>query len=212
MEWTDWHEKHSDKIELVAGIDCWIWKAGQGGHGYGRVKYIDRAEYAHRAAYIEAGGNFDAGNIVRHKCGNRSCVRPSHLQAGTHADNARDMSEMFQARGSSSLATVKGIRKDYAEGMSLNDLSNKYDMAQGSIVQVATGRVYSTIAPETIVPPNRFPRKLDAEKAELIREMIANGATQSSIAKKFNVAQSVVSRINTGSRWAATQDKLEHLL
>jgi hypothetical protein len=201
-EWTDWHEKHSDKIELVAGIDCWIWNAAQGGGGYGRVRYIDRAEFAHRAAFIEAGGDFSAGNIVRHMCGNRLCVRPSHLKAGTQADNSRDMSEMFQSKCSTSLPTVLGIRKDYAAGMPLSEISSKYNMAQGSIVQVASGRVYRTIAPETIVKPNRFPRKLDPEKAEIIRQMIADGATQSSIAKKFSVAQSVVSRINTGARWA----------
>lgn len=203
MEWTGWHEKHSDKIELVAGIDCWIWTGATGGRGYGRVKYADRAEFAHRAAYIEAGGNFAAGNIVRHMCGVHYCVRPGHLVAGTSKENAEDTSRMFRCKRSSSLQVVLGIRQDYAAGMSLSDLSEKYGMAHGSIVQVASGRVYSQIAPETAVKPNRFPRKLDEAKTDEIRGLLAKGIPQSAIAKQFNVAQSLVSRINTGTRRAS---------
>ena len=202
MEWTSWHEQHSDKIELVAGIDCWIWTGATGGGGYGRVRYIDRAEFAHRAAFIEAGGDFSAGNIVRHMCGAHYCVRPSHLVAGTSKENAEDTSRMFRCSGSSSPQVVLGIRRDYAAGMPLADLSEKYGMAHGSVVQVATGRVYAQIAPETAVKPNRFPRKLDAGKVAEIRGLLAQGVTQRHIAAQFDVAGSVISRINTGARWA----------
>lgn len=212
MEWTNWHEKHAEKIELIPGIDCWIWVGASGGHGYGRVSYNGVSEFAHRASYIEAGGNFDAGNIVRHMCGVPYCIRPGHLVAGTSKENAEDTSRMFQCGRSTSFETVTGIRHDYKMGMSLADLSQKYGMSQGSIIQVSSGRVYAKIAPETAIKPNRFPRKLDAEKAAQIHALIAQGIPQSRIAKQFDIAQSVVSRINTGARWAGTQDKLARLL
>jgi transposase len=202
MEWTDWHEKHTDKIALIAGVDCWVWTGATGGGGYGRVKYKDGPEFAHRAAFMEAGGNFSQGNIVRHKCGVRYCVRPGHLEAGTSKQNGEDTSRMFMCHKSKSMETVLGIRADYAAGMSLPRLARKYGMSEGSVVQIASGRAYSTVAPETAVKPNRFPRKLDHKKADEIRLLISQGLSQSKIAERFGVAQSVISRINTGSRWA----------
>ena len=44
--WTEWHDQHANKIELIAGIDCWIWSGGRGGRGYGRVKYAGQPEFA----------------------------------------------------------------------------------------------------------------------------------------------------------------------
>ncbi|MFH5773550.1 HNH endonuclease [Paracoccus sp. NGMCC 1.201697] len=201
MEWTSWHEKHSDKIELVAGIDCWIWIGAQGSHGYGRVSYHRKSSAAHRVAFIESGGSFQDGNLVRHLCGNPFCVRPAHLKAGTPKDNAQDTSKMFRCKGSQSPAVIFGVRTSYSEGMPLQEISRLYGLAQGSIVQIATGRVYSEVLPDMAVKPNRTPRKLDREKAGIIRARIANGERQAALAKEFNVASSAISRINTGKRW-----------
>lgn len=62
--------------------------------GYGRfawrVKWkIERAQ-AHCVSYELEYGDIPTGEIVRHMCDNRRCVRPSHLTSGTKKDNAED--------------------------------------------------------------------------------------------------------------------------
>lgn len=201
-EWTEWHEKHQDKIALVAGVDCWIW-TGCAVNDYGRVKYGKSAEYAHRAAFVEAGGTFDAGPIVRHLCGNAGCVRPGHLAAGTHADNGKDAALMFTAgRGRLSEAEVLAIRRLYAEGVPLGKIAEQFKIAYGTVYPIVVGKSYRHVQAGTS-RANRVPRKLDRQSAVEIRRLALDGEmTQSAIAQKFNVAQSVVARIKSGGRWA----------
>jgi hypothetical protein len=49
--------------------------------------------------------------VIRHKCDNPVCVRPSHLEIGTDADNNRDMA--VRKRGAHSKAGLPyGVYRD----------------------------------------------------------------------------------------------------
>lgn len=202
-EWTNWHEQHSGRVELIPGVDCWVWVGGSGKRGYGRVRHKGRGEYAHRAAYIEAGGDFANGPVVRHICGNRLCVRPSHLKSGTKAENNKDTAEMFMTNSPLSPDCVRGIRLDYNSGMPLLEIASKYGIAWGSVYPIVSFKSFRHFDPDLAGSHKiRRPRKLTREMAAEIRRRIESGdGPQSKLATEFNVAQSVISRIYTGVRW-----------
>lgn len=45
----------------------------------------------HRHVYEEMFGEIPDGLVVRHKCDNRGCINPEHMELGTSKDNSQDM-------------------------------------------------------------------------------------------------------------------------
>jgi len=68
--------------------DCELWMGAIDSHGYGVKRFWGKARKAHRVVFFLANGWWP--EVVRHKCENRSCVNPDHLEGGTQADNIRD--------------------------------------------------------------------------------------------------------------------------
>ena len=203
-EWTTWHVRHSSKIELVPGIDCWVWTAATGAGGYGRVSLRGSPEMAHRAAYEAASGPIPKGKVIRHKCGNRMCVRTSHLQIGTKADNARDTAEMFMTVTKLTASDVRGIRDDYNHGLPISDISRRYGIAFGSVYPIVCYKSFSWIDPDKKGQhKRRIVTRLNKSNVADIKTMLRKGdLSQRQIADIFGVRPSLISRINTGDRWA----------
>lgn len=203
IEWTTWHNRHERKIELVPGIDCWIWIAGTGAGGYGRVSLGGRPEMAHRAAYMAANGSIPTGMLVRHMCGNRMCVRPGHLKVGTKADNARDTAEMFMTVSNLDKEAVRSIRRDYDNGLPLLEIAEKHGIAFGSVYPIVCYKSFDWIDPDKRGQHKlRAPRRLNKAIASEIKKLIRMGEmSQRQIANIYNVRESLISRIKTGDRW-----------
>lgn len=71
---------------------CWTWQ-GQTTNGYGRFSVGQRNLYAHRFAFEFFNGPIPDDYEIDHLCLERSCVRPSHLEAVTaHENNMRSNS------------------------------------------------------------------------------------------------------------------------
>jgi hypothetical protein len=67
---------------------CWIWLGGTcNGYGWFFVGSGRRQVYAHRWAWEDANGEIPEGLEVDHLCRERRCVRPSHLDVVTSAEN-----------------------------------------------------------------------------------------------------------------------------
>lgn len=66
---------------LVDGRGCWLWTGATNNSGYGTVTIGERRLMAHRAMYEDVRGPIPPGHVLDHLCRQRSCVRPSHLEA-----------------------------------------------------------------------------------------------------------------------------------
>ncbi len=77
--------------KVLIGNGCWDWTAGKTADGYGSFRLGASAERAPRVAWRLWHGEDPGHRLVLHGCDRPSCVRPSHLRLGTHADNVQDM-------------------------------------------------------------------------------------------------------------------------
>lgn len=75
--------------KVAGGESCWIWLATIDRHGYGTFYMDGRNIPAHRASFLLAGHPIPSGLELDHLCRVRSCVRPSHLEPVTRAENIR---------------------------------------------------------------------------------------------------------------------------
>lgn len=91
---------------LLASVDtssdggCWEWTASCNDDGYGHLRVNGKLPKVHRLVYENFVGPIATGQVVRHRCDNPPCARPTHLVIGTSVDNAMDTVERgrhFQA-------------------------------------------------------------------------------------------------------------------
>lgn len=69
--------------------ECWPW-LGAMRNNYGAIKHKGKVLSAHRVAYVITNGDPGEKMLVGHKCDNRACCNPAHLEAITVTKNNRD--------------------------------------------------------------------------------------------------------------------------
>lgn len=140
----------------VAATDeaCWNWQGAIAGSGYGSfcVPEMDfRSVSSHRIAYRLACGEWPGDKLlVRHKCDNRKCVNPFHLETGTHLDNSKDMLDrgrqahrvqVGEQNYNSKLtqSDVAEIRAMFLLGFRNTAIAKRFGVNQATISRIRTG-------------------------------------------------------------------------
>ena len=82
-----------DPDTFFEGTPCWEWQGttsgeGRGGH-YGRISIDGFTSAVHRVVYMLVHGYVHPKRQIDHRCENRICCNPLHLEDVTHKTNQR---------------------------------------------------------------------------------------------------------------------------
>jgi len=76
--------------KLVPQSECLVWTGLLDAKGYGRFRGPDNTKvFVHRFAYMRKHSPIPEGLVIDHKCRNRACCNPDHLEPVTNEENIR---------------------------------------------------------------------------------------------------------------------------
>ena len=133
-----------DRVAFVPESGCWLWVGTLDSKGYGVIKLSSRQYKAHRLSY-EIFVFPPEDSLICHKCDTPSCVNPSHLFAGTPADNMMDKknkgrSSRFpgETNPMSKLSEIQ-VRKIRQDGRNQYVIAAEYGISQGYVSRIKSG-------------------------------------------------------------------------
>lgn len=87
-------QKRLESHIKIKSNGCWEWTGHTTCNGYGIIQLGGRLHRkrtrAHKVAYELYMGPIPEGMLVLHKCDNKLCVNPEHLELGDHSKNLKD--------------------------------------------------------------------------------------------------------------------------
>ena len=103
----------------VSDEGCWEWQGYRSTSGYGRVSTgrsdTAKQEQTHRVTFEYATGIKPGEMVIHHKCANKACCNPEHLQLATQHENTAEMHarRSFEARIQSLEEALKSVAPDH---------------------------------------------------------------------------------------------------
>ena len=135
--------RHADKFSAEPMSGCWLWTAAIDKNGYGMLWDGKRMDRAHRLFYASASGQSVLGINVLHYCDTPACVNPSHLHAGTQAENLKERTQRGRSGKRLNQATADHIRLQLALGRSQRWIAEFWGVSQRLVWSIAKGRVWN---------------------------------------------------------------------
>lgn len=153
------------KVDVRGPDECWPWKAGTDGAGYGKLKVDGRDVSSHRIACEITHGPIPSGLFALHSCDNPPCCNPAHLSPGTRRKNLVEAVER-QRRPSSLRGTHPRAKLTSEEAETIRS---------SSFPGVVLARQFG-VAKSTITFIRKGPSEALRERRRVRREAVLSGA------------------------------------
>lgn len=115
--------------------DCVIWRQSCQPSGYGQTFHNGKVSYAHRVAYERANGPIPDDLTVHHRCENRRCVNPEHMELLRRDEHAGG-----RGHGKLLLEQAGEIKRLLADGWSVPWIAEAYGVSRTLVIYIRQGK------------------------------------------------------------------------
>lgn len=163
---------------------------------------------AHRAVHLTFNGPLADDEVTRHRCDNPPCVNPAHLEAGSVADNARDMYERSRRAGvragvageanPSAVLTeqlVVRMRREVRAGLSIRQVARNHGIEYTAVYSAVLGKTWRHVDEPTakrVRKGHPNPNRTPDETAEQAAAMADAGMSLAEIGAALGMHRSTV--------------------
>jgi hypothetical protein len=139
-------ERFYEKVDKTG--ECWLWMGSLNRCGYGSFRVEGKQCLPHRLSLEwKLGRQIGAGMVARHKCRNRNCVNPEHLEEGTYAENEedkiRDETVQRGIKNKSCKLSENQVRAIRVDTRSQIEIAIDYGVHQATVSLIKTGKNWS---------------------------------------------------------------------
>ena len=221
---NDFFDKYDAWVIPEPMSGCFLWFGSWTTAGYGNFTRRNRTHYAHRSAYEWRHGPGSAeGMVVRHRCDNKCCCNPDHLEIGTHKDNSDDawkrglMRPAVGERASKASITEEIVLRARAlarQGMPICDVAAALGLVWSVVDKAVRGVTWRHLPdPVETVAKAGFrtevkrgeqvhTAKLTRGQVDEIRSALKAGVSGPKLAAAYNVSKPTIYAIKSGRNWA----------
>ncbi len=115
---------------------CWVWQGYKVKNGYGQLTFKRRRWLAHRLSFSLHHGDLPEGDLqVHHRCANRACINPDHLEAATPVENRRAAATKLD---SDKVAQIRDLEGTLSQG----EIAERFGVDRTTVGQVLRGKVW----------------------------------------------------------------------
>jgi hypothetical protein len=140
--------------------ECWPWTGCRNDRGYGQLQLNGKPAVATRISWTIHRGPVPTGLGMLHRCDNPACVNPSHLFAGTQADNVRDRDAKQRGKWVPYKRTnenrgkkltfekaqqIRAMYKGRGHGPSQAKIGNLFGVSQEVVSEIILGKIWLII-------------------------------------------------------------------
>lgn len=120
---------------------CWIWQRSIDLYGYGTIQRDGHHVHAHRLIYEETHGKVGSKHDVHHRCENKACVRPDHMEMLEKATHHRLHKCKLTDEEVMEIHRLKGV-------IPQTEIAARFGVSRTAISAIHTRRHYGHIPPD----------------------------------------------------------------
>lgn len=207
--------RYVSKVNIGDENECWKWLGGIIKSGYGHFSHNKKTVKAHRFLYMLLYGDIFDDKIVMHKCNNRECVNPFHLELGTLTDNMEYMVEcgrnkLFVGENShlskKTWIEINEIREKEKRGRSIVNLAVEYGLSTKAIVNIVKNKSWFD---KGYIPSYTGSDRCESNSHAVrtwkeineIREKYKRGKEINDLVKEYNCPKTSMYKIISNKSW-----------